>query len=89
MNPNQRTADFAIVVADGWQGRGLGKRLLGLLMDSARARGIEALEGEMLADNEPMRQLMRSMGFTIRSSHDDVQVLLLQRSLEAPPPAGA
>jgi len=83
LNPDQRTADFAIVVADAWHGRGLGRRLLGLLMDAARARGIEALEGEMLSDNEPMRQLMLAMGFTIRSSRDDVRVLLLSRSLKA------
>jgi acetyltransferase len=85
MNPNQRTADFAIVVADAWQGQGLGKRLLELLMEAARSRGIEALVGEMLADNEHMRRLMLSMGFTLRASHDDVQVLLLERSLKGPP----
>lgn len=90
LNPDQRTADFAIVVADAWQGRGLARRLLEQLMAAARGRGIEALVGEMLADNEAMRGLMLSLGFTIRSSVDDVQVLRLERSLlptPAPPVA--
>lgn len=81
MNPDGRTADFALVVADAWQGRGLGRRLLQLLMDAARARGIEELEGEMLNENQAMRQLMLGMGFTISASHDEVQVLRLRRAL--------
>src|SRR5262249_45647735 len=44
-------AEIAIVIEDRWQGRGLGKRLLGELIGYAASRGIRRLRAYVLADN--------------------------------------
>jgi len=44
-------AEMAIVVEDGWQSKGIGKRLLSELAARARRRGIEAFTAEVLATN--------------------------------------
>lgn len=56
------TCEFAITVADAWQGRGLGKRLLAMLIEAAREHGVVRLVGEVFASNTPMLQLARSLG---------------------------
>ena len=65
-----QSAEFAIVVADAWQGRGIGGRLLAKLADVARRRGLKRLYGEILAMNRPMLDLVRKLGFTL-ARHDD------------------
>jgi acetyltransferase len=62
-NPDGRTAEFALTVADAWQNRGLGRALLQRLCDAARAAGYEALYGHILAENRGMLDLATRMGF--------------------------
>ena len=57
------TAEFAIAVADAFQGLGLAQRLLAALIDSARAAGLRWLVGEVLADNARMLAFARRSGF--------------------------
>lgn len=63
-------AEFAIVVADAWHGRGIGYRLLGKLIDAARRHGVERLYGDILAINRPMLGLVSKLGFKL-SRHED------------------
>ena len=63
-------AEFAIVIADAWQGRGIGHRLLAKLIEAARRRGVKLLYGEILATNRPMLELARKLGFDL-GRHDD------------------
>src|SRR5262245_12971681 len=44
-------AEFAIAVADAWQGRGLGRRLLWAIEGAARDAGIRRLFGDTLRGN--------------------------------------
>ena len=62
-NPDGGTAEFALVVADAWQGKGLGRALLERLCDAARAAGYRALFGEILNANHEMLDLARRLGF--------------------------
>jgi acetyltransferase len=64
-------AEFAIVVADAWHGRGIGRRLLAKLIDVARRRGIKRLYGEILRTNRPMLELVRKAGFRLTRNADD------------------
>jgi len=59
------TCEFAITVADAWQGRGIGTKLLAMLVGSARGHGIRRIIGDVLATNTPMLRLARSRGFRI------------------------
>ncbi|HEY0847769.1 MAG TPA: GNAT family N-acetyltransferase [Noviherbaspirillum sp.] len=69
-DPYPQRCDFAVVVADGWQRHGLGKRLVQTLACLARAAGIKRMEGDMLAENKAMTRLMVNMGFRV-SGHED------------------
>jgi acetyltransferase len=64
-------AEFAIVVADTWHGRGIGKRLLERLATIARTRGVRQLYGDVLAVNRPMLGLVTKLGFTLSRNPDD------------------
>ncbi len=66
LQEDPQTADFAIVIGDPWQGRGLGRILLGELVEAARANGIERFSGDVFAENQRMLGLGRTIG---RSAH--------------------
>jgi acetyltransferase len=80
-NPDGESCEFAIVVADEWQNRGIGTRLLALLMEAARAKGFKTMEGEVLAENIPMLNLVRRLGFTLRQEPDSPTVFAVSRPL--------
>jgi RimJ/RimL family protein N-acetyltransferase len=52
------TAEVAFVVADGWQGRGLGGILLEAVLGAADARGIRRFRAYVQADNHRMLRLL-------------------------------
>jgi acetyltransferase len=79
-------ADVAIVVGDAWQGKGIGRRLLVRLIELARAQGIQRLEGEMLSENLPIRNLLASLGFAFRRDPEGGDLILFEKPL-GPPPA--
>ena len=56
-------AECAIVVADAWHGRGLGTELMRSLGIAARKRGIRALVGTSLAENQRILDWARRFGF--------------------------
>jgi acetyltransferase len=80
-NPDGRSCEFALVVADAWQRRGIGSHLMTALMEAARARGLAEMSGEILADNHQMLTLVKGLGFRLRTSADDPQVKVASRSL--------
>jgi acetyltransferase len=57
-------AEFAIVLSDDWQGRGLGGVLLSSLIAEARQRGVRRLIGTTLSENNGMLALARKLGFS-------------------------
>jgi acetyltransferase len=59
--PAPDTAEFAIVVGDPLQGRGLGSLLARELAAAARAAGIRRFAATMLGDNDAARRLMRTI----------------------------
>jgi acetyltransferase len=63
--------EFAIVIADAWQGRGIGRRLLEKLLAVARDRGIRRMYGDVLATNTPMLALAQQVGFALSRSPED------------------
>jgi RimJ/RimL family protein N-acetyltransferase len=57
-----RTAEIAVTVIDGWQGRGLGTELLARLSERARQEGIDRFTAAVSADNTAMAGLLRNFG---------------------------
>ncbi|MBI5720208.1 MAG: GNAT family N-acetyltransferase [Burkholderiales bacterium] len=68
-------AEFALAVADDWQGLGLGRALLQRLGRHARLSGVRTLNGSVLADNAPMLALMRSLGAQLRDDPSDATLV--------------
>jgi acetyltransferase len=71
LDKNNQAAEFAIVIADSWHGRGIGSRLLGKLVEVARRRGLKGLYGDILAMNRPMLALATKLGFKLSRHPDD------------------
>ncbi|MGA2433787.1 MAG: bifunctional acetate--CoA ligase family protein/GNAT family N-acetyltransferase [Bryobacteraceae bacterium] len=63
-------AEFAIIVSDEYQGRGLGTELLRRTLDVARDEKIAHVTGDILADNLVMQRTCERLGFTIKRSMD-------------------
>ena len=68
------SAEVALVLADAWQGQGLGRRLLETLLGHAASAGIREALGTVLATNVAMLRLVRSMGFTVSPEPGDAAV---------------
>jgi acetyltransferase len=73
-NPDGESCEFALVVADGWQGRGLGRRLMEQLIAVARARGLRRMIGHVLAENRGMIALAQKLGFVVGDSGEGPSV---------------
>jgi acetyltransferase len=71
MNPDGESCEFALVVADKWQHKGIGSNLMNALIEAARQRGIKKIEGEILADNYNMLKLTENLGFSLHTNSDD------------------
>jgi len=72
-------AEFAIVVADEWQGQGIGRELLRLLFDEAKKAGYGQIEGVVLKENSGMLQLCRELGFMVNPYPDDPGLVRVSR----------
>ncbi|MBK0392532.1 bifunctional acetate--CoA ligase family protein/GNAT family N-acetyltransferase [Ramlibacter algicola] len=64
-DPDNRVAEFAILVAPGWRRRGLGRSLLERMAAYLAARGTAEMVGDCLMDNAAMAALARATGFRV------------------------
>jgi GNAT superfamily N-acetyltransferase len=69
-----RTADVGVVVADAWQGLGVGSALMRAVITSARARGVTSLTMDVLPGNRRMLAMIAGYwpAARIESSRDFV-----------------
>ena len=81
LDNGRESCEFAIVVADDWQGLGLGHRLMTLLVDTAAARGLQRMHGEVLRINEPMLAFVKELGFSASVSNDDRTIQRVERRI--------
>lgn len=77
-------AEFAIAVADAWQGLGLGRALIARLLRHARREGVRTLVGDVLAENRRMIVLMQGLGAVARAHPDGPQLVRVVLDLDAP-----
>jgi acetyltransferase len=80
-NTDNTSCEFAIVVEDKWQHRGIARRLMERLIECAREYGLRTIEGQVLTENKEMISLAKSLGFTVRHQPDDSSAVRVQKSL--------
>ncbi len=78
---NRSAAEFALTVADNWQGHGMGRQLMVLIEQLARDRGLRFLWGDTIPTNKTMIRLANRVGFN-RSRHPhDFKLARLEKVL--------
>jgi acetyltransferase len=80
-NLDKKSCEFALVVSDKWQGRGIAHHLMQKLIEVARNRGLEMMEGQVLGNNIKMLALMTSLNFRINNDPSDTALKLVQLRL--------
>jgi acetyltransferase len=81
INPDGESCEFAVVVADEWQGRGVGSELMRQLMNAAKEKGIKRIEGQVLKENVVMLELMEFLGFESAPNSEDPAAIDVYRVL--------
>lgn len=76
------TCEYAIVIADEWQRRGLGRRMMMVLIEVARRRRLGAMVGHVLSSNRSMLDLCQEPGFVVSESNEDPQVKRVRLALK-------
>ena len=84
--PDGESVEFALVVADHWQKHGIGRKLMGALIECARQKGYRRIMGDILAVNTNMLRLMSQLGFSIQAHPEDQSLKQVVLPLHAPPP---
>ena len=76
-NPDGRSCEFAIVVADDWHNQGIATELLRRLIDLARDRRLEEMVGIVLRENKGMIALAKELGFEQQRAPDDPGIVIM------------
>lgn len=76
----RESAEYSILVADHWQGQGLGNILTDHILEIAQKRGIKKIVASVLPNNESMIKLFIKKGFTIDKKYPDVYEAFLNIS---------
>ncbi|MEM2987752.1 MAG: GNAT family N-acetyltransferase, partial [Candidatus Bathyarchaeia archaeon] len=80
-----KTGEIAFLVADPWQGLGLGTKLVDYVIEICRERGLESVYGIMLPENQKAIELMRNLGFQLKYMEDGTIMGTLNLKEEEPP----
>ncbi len=75
LDSSHRSAEFAVLVADAWQGHGIGHWLTERCLRIARARGVRRVIAETTTDNTGMMDVLRHCGFDVIPQADPRAVL--------------
>jgi acetyltransferase len=79
-NPDARSCEFGVVIADDWHKSGIAGLLMQALIDAARARGFETMEGLVLRTNRGMLKFVRALGFDVEPvPYEPTMVRVLKR----------
>jgi acetyltransferase len=81
-NVDKTSCEFALVVSDKWQSRGIAHHLMKDLMEIARDRNLKTMEGQVLRENSKMLELVASLGFQVRNDAEDNTIKQVEARLQ-------
>jgi acetyltransferase len=70
-NLDQVSAEFAVVVTDAWQRRGVASRIMQALIACAKRKGLRSLHGVVLRSNQNMLRFVQRLGFVLHEDPSD------------------
>jgi acetyltransferase len=73
-----KSGEYAVLVHDDYQGKGLGYKLVDVLIGIAEERGLERIYGEVLTENEKLLAACRRIGFTTEWTADGITKVILE-----------
>lgn len=77
IEPDGTSGEFAVVVHDDFQGKGLGYKLVDMLIGVAQDKGLGEVTGTVLTDNTSMLRVCETLGFTISHEPEGVSKVRL------------
>ena len=78
-DPGHDTAEYAVLISDAWQNRGLGGVLTDVCEEIARGWGLSHMVAQTTADNARMLALFRKRGYSIEP--DDEGLMKVEKAL--------
>ena len=84
MDADGRSGEYAILVAPGMKGKGLGRALMERMIDAGRTAGLQTIEGYVLAENEAMLRMCRALGFSLVHDPHERGVIKVTLALSVP-----
>ncbi len=70
--PLSEDAEFAVLIRDDWQNRGLGTNLLSMLVEVAKDEKVATLSADILRENKEMQSVCRKIGFALADGEEGV-----------------
>ncbi|NLW34103.1 bifunctional acetate--CoA ligase family protein/GNAT family N-acetyltransferase [Syntrophorhabdus aromaticivorans] len=64
VEPDFKSGQFAVLVHDSFQGKGLGFALIDMMIGIAQEKGLDEIYGIVLSENERMLKICRKLGFS-------------------------
>jgi acetyltransferase len=90
IEPDGKAGEIAFIVADPWQGLGLGTKMIDYMIEICKDKKLERIYGIMLAENSRAIGIMKQMGFTIEYLDDGTVKATLnlkeERGIQNPEP---
>ena len=71
LEPDRKSGEIAFIIADPWQGLGLGTKMVDYVLEICRDMKIETIYAIMLPDNYRAVSLLKKMGFNVKYLEDD------------------
>jgi acetyltransferase len=78
---NYESAEYAVLVRSDLKGRGIGWRLMELIIRYARSENLRCIEGQVLQENTTMLDMCRQLGFQIVDDPNDKTINLVRLDL--------
>jgi acetyltransferase len=69
------SGEFAVGVEPAAKGTGLAAALMREIIGWARAQGVNEITGQILADNAPMLHFIKKLGFNVRRTPDEPDIV--------------
>jgi acetyltransferase len=85
---NYDHGEYAVLVRSDVKGRGLGYLLMRLIIEYARAEGLQTIEGQVLSENTTMLAMCRELGFDVAADPHDPDTCVVKLALAGSPAHG-